>query len=459
MLERQPSSPCPPSSLVASPSSDLRASRYAITAELERGGAGRSANRDGRHALLSSIEEVDRPVLAPLATRLESAHEHLKIQLNPKNGSLHLRGLLQAQAAAEATKSAELALHSLLLSMLRSHREQAAADAESLREQLAASEHRIRHLKREHEKECDTLKDDAARRVASVKADLADALARIRALEEEAKEDAAAYAKSLESHQRHAEAVRKNLENQILRERAEADEASQRMAHQHAGRVENLIAEGEARLRMLCGELPGLEEVPERLMAEIRRLEGERDNGQLAVRVLRTELRLVHSVLASEIERLQGMIRDAFRPDSPPNAWRKLQRQALKREPPSALYEHTLKALEFLREQEGGEEEDHTLGMVAAAIRPASVMAVAPRSPPPPPRPVSGSPSARASRAAAAAAANHAAAVAQATMEAGPVPSDRWWQAHSPGQRIGGTKAWRERQLMAQLELGPSTFF
>ena len=290
-------------------------------------------------------------------------------------------------------------------------------------------------------------------------ADLADALARIRALEEEAKEDAAAYAKSLESHQRHAEAVRKNLENQIMRERAEADEASQRMAHQHAGRVENLIAEGEARLRTLCGELPGLEEVPERLMAEIRRLEGERDNGQLAVRVLRTELRLVHSVLASEIERLQGMIRDAFRPDSPPNAWRKLQRQALKREPPSALYEHTLKALAFLREQEGGEEEDHTLGMVAAAIRPASVMAVAPRSPPPPPRPVSGSPSARASRAAAAAAANHAAAVAQATMEAGPVPSDRWWQAHSPGQRIGGTKAWRERQHMAQLELGPSTFF
>ena len=87
--------------------------------------------------MLSSIDEVDRPVLAPLATRLESAHEHLKIQLNPKNGSLHLRGLLQAQAAAEATKSAELALHSLLLSMLRSHREQAAADTESLREQLA----------------------------------------------------------------------------------------------------------------------------------------------------------------------------------------------------------------------------------------------------------------------------------------------------------------------------------
>ena len=180
-------------------SKDLRASRYAITADLERGA--HKTKRDTQYPLLKQIEEEDLKVLKPLADRLHYSQEHLVVQLNPKNGSLHLRGLLQAQAAADAVKGAELAFSSLLLSILRSQREQASADAESLRAQLVAAEHRARHLQRTHEKECDRLKDDAERRVASVKADLAEALAQIRALEEEAKEDAAAYARSLESHQ------------------------------------------------------------------------------------------------------------------------------------------------------------------------------------------------------------------------------------------------------------------
>ena len=67
---------------------------------------------------------VDEVQVQPLVERLRYAQEHLKVSVNPRNGSLHLRGLLQAQAAVDATRVAQQDLTHQLLSMLRQQRQQ-----------------------------------------------------------------------------------------------------------------------------------------------------------------------------------------------------------------------------------------------------------------------------------------------------------------------------------------------
>ena len=170
----------------------------------------------------------------------------------------------------------------------------------------------------------------------------------------------------------------------------------------------------------------------------MKRLEADRYDGQIALRMLRTELRMATSVLSNEIERLRRVIKDALRPGGSPNAWRALQIESLKMDaPPSELYQHTITALAFLREQEGNDAGDPSLGarVLNAHSSPPATMPLR--------RPASSSPSTRTSRAAAAAAANHAAAVRVAS---GASPTEEhWWQAHEIGSRFGGSKAWRDR--------------
>ena len=108
--------------------------------------------------------------------------------------------------------------------------------------------------------------------------------------------------------------------------------------------------------------------------------------------------------------------------------------------PPSELYQHTITALAFLREQEGNDAGTRAWGLEFKVLLATCGHAIE--------APASSSPSTRTSRAAAAAAANHAAAVRVAS---GASPTEEhWWQAHEIGSRFGGSKAWRDRPMYSR---------
>lgn len=198
---------------------------------------------------------VDEVQVQPLVERLRYAQEHLKVSVNPRNGSLHLRGLLQAQAAVDATRAAQQDLTHQLLSMLRQQRQQSGDETDRLKEAIALLEHRVKFVTREHERELQKQEEEAQRKAAMVKADIEEAHSKIRALERAAVEDQEAYQLSLESFRRHNEAMKQNFEAHIAVERAEARDAAEQVANSHAQRVAQMTAEASARLRAMRMEV------------------------------------------------------------------------------------------------------------------------------------------------------------------------------------------------------------
>ena len=82
--------------------------------------------------------------------------------------------------------------------------------------------------------------------------------------------------------------------------------------------------------------------------------EDSKADAELALRMLRAELHTTNNVLEKEIYRLRDVMREALKPGGSPAAYKNLQLEALKREPPSVLYaKHSLTALALLKAAEG----------------------------------------------------------------------------------------------------------
>ena len=399
----------------------------------------------------------DAPSLRPLAERVAKAQDGLENLLNPRNGKsmLNLNGMRRAQTAADAAKTAEQALTRELLSLLRHDRQHASADGEKLRQALQESEHSAREQRRENMRERETLQAESEKQAEKLTLKMNDALARMQTLETEVKEDFEYRLESIQRH--HAEVtaslkrqhhdVCADLERQLNDERERAASAEQRLGLLYQQRLDAASEAAEATLRSVLSELPPLEGTVARLVRECGVLKGQQTDLQTAVRSHRAELQVATAAMSGEIDRLRKLIHDAMATNAATSTWRALQAEALKPscQPPVALYQHSLDALAFLRRQEEGRP---------AEVPPPYAGPASHRSPPTNPQRPSSSPapSPRASRvAAAAAAANRRVAATPATARASAPIDWKPWQGRAKGERLGGSRAWRERPREADL--------
>ena len=290
--------------------------------------------------------------------------------LSALNEALQIPDREAVRASSERLGAMLQQLSNQCLDLVRLSREHAAADVQLVQQRLEVIESEKKQLRWE-------LMRDMARRdaVAQEAADallgqVHDAQTSLRRLEAKGKADAAGAQRALEASEAKHASTRETLSAQLSSERAEATRTHAQLRESMSAKVEALAARllgseanGATALCAFVGEISVLES----------QIESDAAMHRQTVAALVLERDRAIAALATEIERLRGLIRQMTGPAPTPSDLQRVHLEAFKRSPNAAIVEAYLN-LEQSRRRHHGVDGSPAMGSARSAplLRPTS---------------------------------------------------------------------------------------